>query len=571
VSPAVEVAPSPQFRLGVESSEDLSESPRRVTARRSGEVGEMYLSDIEDLLGAKAPGSASSSRTLDTPTETSPESNKAAALGNYTTESAPSKSSSAHVEAVAVPAAPRESTDEVQLARRTAVPAVAFTPLLQAGRVQETRPDVVATFVLISGESCPLTFKVRRGKMRTVILGRAPQTDVPLDLSGVSWRHLELRALPLALGPAGGTKLQLFARDVSSNGTGLRHKGKGAVQRLSRNVDTPIEDGSELILPMKVTARTGEQEDEVRKRYTVRIGGAKPDERVSKMGGKANTSSQRTQICSQALGHGEVIELLAELGAVADGLNPADYWRDGAWDMAGLREDVLQQREEMGYSCAEHLPRLVAARETLGSTIANMGSRLSEASANSVVLRKWVVTEPPLLNGRQQAPSFLTSMGLVAKASQATPPPRNSSCPPHVLMPPPPVPKAKKRKAEALAKAKAKAKAGLAAKFEEPRMVPMQAKVLSALAVHSFRRYKEADDAEEFPLCPLPPSYVVDTVEVKSEDEGGSVDVAWAAMLRRVEARRSGLRGRRCWRPLVGKRVGDFARRSFLKRLFGSC
>jgi len=30
------------------------------------------------------------------------------------------------------------------------------------------------------------------------------------------------------------------------------------------------------------------------------------------------------------------------------GLNFGDYWVDGAWDLQGLREDVVAQREELG-------------------------------------------------------------------------------------------------------------------------------------------------------------------------------------------------------------------------------
>jgi len=44
---------------------------------------------------------------------------------------------------------------------------------------------------------------------------------------------------------------------------------------------------------------------------------------------------------------GEVAELLAELALVAEALDPADYWSDGAWDVEVLKDDVQMQRAEL--------------------------------------------------------------------------------------------------------------------------------------------------------------------------------------------------------------------------------
>ncbi|CAK0841578.1 unnamed protein product [Prorocentrum cordatum] len=95
-------------------------------------------------------------------------------------------------------------------------------------------------------------FQLSPGEDRVIRIGRGKENDVAVELKGVSWVHAELR--PRAANAEGGAKdARLLVRDLSTNGTGMRAPG-ATLTRLVKDADTPLPDGSTLILPLKVKA-----------------------------------------------------------------------------------------------------------------------------------------------------------------------------------------------------------------------------------------------------------------------------------------------------------------------------
>uniref|UniRef100_A0A7S1WFL4 Ubiquitin-like domain-containing protein n=1 Tax=Alexandrium catenella TaxID=2925 RepID=A0A7S1WFL4_ALECA len=72
-----------------------------------------------------------------------------------------------------------------------------------------------------------------------------------MPLPGISWFHAELKLLPESLGSKNAGSTVLCVQDLSTNHTGLRPPG-GSVEQLTKDVLTPVQDGSLFVLPLKV-------------------------------------------------------------------------------------------------------------------------------------------------------------------------------------------------------------------------------------------------------------------------------------------------------------------------------
>jgi len=96
-----------------------------------------------------------------------------------------------------------------------------------------------------------------------VRIGRGPKNDVVLPFGGVSWSHLELKA----------THGKLSVRDISQNGTAVELPGLpgASFDRVAKDVETPVPDGARIMLPVVVKPRNGENPDDLRANFLVRM------------------------------------------------------------------------------------------------------------------------------------------------------------------------------------------------------------------------------------------------------------------------------------------------------------
>jgi hypothetical protein len=76
-------------------------------------------------------------------------------------------------------------------------------------------------------------------------IGRYKKNSLTLSNTGVSWVHLELKQVGLGL----------VARDLSSNGVGLKAPYHDEPVRIEKGVDVEVEHGSLLVLPFKVSRK----------------------------------------------------------------------------------------------------------------------------------------------------------------------------------------------------------------------------------------------------------------------------------------------------------------------------
>jgi len=112
----------------------------------------------------------------------------------------------------------------------------------------------------------PQRYVLRAGMAdQAVRIGRCKQNNVVLPQPGVSWFHAELRLMPPVVGQHTGCPM-LCIVDLSTNCTGLRAPG-GTVDLLPKNVLIPVQDGSLVVLPMKVKAT----DTDPRKRMCFRV------------------------------------------------------------------------------------------------------------------------------------------------------------------------------------------------------------------------------------------------------------------------------------------------------------
>ncbi|CAJ1347247.1 unnamed protein product, partial [Effrenium voratum] len=88
-----------------------------------------------------------------------------------------------------------------------------------------------------------------------------------INLAGISNQHVELRLLKP---PSGGqvSAAHLRVRDVSSNGTGMcGPKSVNQPAKLKKDTDTPVVDGSVIVLPLRAKVKSAESQA----RITLRV------------------------------------------------------------------------------------------------------------------------------------------------------------------------------------------------------------------------------------------------------------------------------------------------------------
>lgn len=138
---------------------------------------------------------------------------------------------------------------------------------------------------------------LRPGEQRYI--GRGVRSAVHLDDTSMSSQHVELTVGPSKAG--GASRLALFARDCSKNGTGLRHpagdSSASKLWRLSGAKAEEVQHGSILVVPyrsLKVAGSPGtgqeqgqggpavEEEDDGRLQFVVQLKGEQADPSLQK-------------------------------------------------------------------------------------------------------------------------------------------------------------------------------------------------------------------------------------------------------------------------------------------------
>jgi len=110
----------------------------------------------------------------------------------------------------------------------------------------------------------PAHFLLKEGER--VKLGRNPKLDVPFNVLRISWLHCEFLVLRNDDGfPVLGIK------DLSSNGTGLQPEGR-TMRKMSKDEERPLEDGTRVVLPVKLQAKKGDATEGLRESFVVRLG-----------------------------------------------------------------------------------------------------------------------------------------------------------------------------------------------------------------------------------------------------------------------------------------------------------
>lgn len=99
------------------------------------------------------------------------------------------------------------------------------------------------------GEPKRLSFTFPADGSKVVKIGRCNKSDIPLTLGGISWNHAELR---LQRHSDASGEPRLVIKDLSVNGTGVETPAGAPPQRLQKQVDTIVIDGSRIVFPMKV-------------------------------------------------------------------------------------------------------------------------------------------------------------------------------------------------------------------------------------------------------------------------------------------------------------------------------
>eukprot|EP00435_Cladocopium_sp_Y103_P059644 s1422_g21.t1 len=102
------------------------------------------------------------------------------------------------------------------------------------------------SFKLLHGNETQ-RFTLRPGEDDCVTIGRDPKCDLPVNLSGVSRNHAELRLCERR------GEYRLAVVDLSSNATGLKAPD-GSITHLEPNVATEVPEGTLVVLPMKIKA-----------------------------------------------------------------------------------------------------------------------------------------------------------------------------------------------------------------------------------------------------------------------------------------------------------------------------
>lgn len=128
--------------------------------------------------------------------------------------------------------------------------------------------DVVITVVIDGDDASAREMKLRVGEV--VNIGRFVHNQIVLEHRGISNKHC---AMKLA---ADGS---LTIKDMSSNGTGLRPPGANGAALLTKGHETPVPDGSLVLLPMSLKTKKGDDPAwNQRRSFTVRFGELTPDQ-----------------------------------------------------------------------------------------------------------------------------------------------------------------------------------------------------------------------------------------------------------------------------------------------------
>jgi len=94
----------------------------------------------------------------------------------------------------------------------------------------------------------PKHFLLDPSETKCVRIGRAPGNDIQVELRGCSQFHAEIRVLP----PKDeDSPPRLVVRDLSMNGTGLKHGDKPAVQT-KKEKDVQLYHGAQILVPMQL-------------------------------------------------------------------------------------------------------------------------------------------------------------------------------------------------------------------------------------------------------------------------------------------------------------------------------
>mmetsp|Transcript_51093 Transcript_51093/g.91755 ORF Transcript_51093/g.91755 Transcript_51093/m.91755 type:complete len:290 (+) Transcript_51093:51-920(+) len=97
----------------------------------------------------------------------------------------------------------------------------------------------------------PKHFSLVPGSKKAIRIGRAPGNDLQIELRGCSQYHCEIRLLEAE---DEDSQPRLVVRDLSMNGTGLKHgEEKDSVQAQQKK-DVPIYHGTQILVPFQLKA-----------------------------------------------------------------------------------------------------------------------------------------------------------------------------------------------------------------------------------------------------------------------------------------------------------------------------
>ncbi|CAJ1394016.1 unnamed protein product [Effrenium voratum] len=131
-------------------------------------------------------------------------------------------------------------------------------------------------------------------------LGRGPKNALVINLAGISNQHVELRLLKP---PSGGqvSAAHLRVRDVSSNGTGMcGPKSVNQPAKLKKDTDTPVVDGSVIVLPLRAKVKSAESQARITLRVVEKEEKAEEKEKPKKKEKEEKKEPVKKKDCVQA-------------------------------------------------------------------------------------------------------------------------------------------------------------------------------------------------------------------------------------------------------------------------------
>jgi hypothetical protein len=183
-----------------------------------------------------------------------------------------------------------------------------------------------------------------------VRIGRSPVADFVIDHRGISQYHAELRVLPDAAGP-----LKLCVRDLSSNGTGLKRPGAEGATCLTKNVDEPLADGVQLLVPMRL-----KETHLARAWLTVNLHGLVDVAKADVSGGGKAESSSKGKKARRAKSPSEA-GVDEKSGAAKEDGSGSDQEADAEAARKKFVELLLQTREISGTTTYQQAEKLLSS------------------------------------------------------------------------------------------------------------------------------------------------------------------------------------------------------------------